>query len=72
MSSYSFEDRGTDRQTKSISECTLKKTFQTRPCAIQHKCLPHLACINPTPLLFLKIETNSKNDSEILIKLHTS
>ena len=23
-SHYSFEDRGTDRQTKSISECTLK------------------------------------------------
>ena len=23
-SRYSFEDRGTDRQTKSISECTLK------------------------------------------------
>ena len=22
--SYSFEDRGTDRQTESISECTLK------------------------------------------------
>ena len=28
-SSYSFEDRGTDRQTESISECTvLSKTFR--------------------------------------------
>ena len=35
--------------------------------AVQHKCLPHLACINPTPLLFKKkkIVTNSKNYSEI-------
>ena len=33
--------------------------------ADQHKCLPHLACINPTPLLFLKIVVNSKNDSDI-------
>ena len=24
MASYSFEDRGTDRQTESISECSLK------------------------------------------------
>ena len=24
----------------------------------QHKCLPHLACINPTPLLFQKFEVN--------------
>ena len=37
----------------------------TRTRADQHKCLPHLACINPTPLLYKKIVTNSKNDSEI-------
>ena len=27
-SRYSLEDRGTDRPTESISECTLSKTFQ--------------------------------------------
>ena len=27
----------------------------TRMCADQHKCLPHLACLNPTPLLFKKV-----------------
>ena len=30
-------------------------TFKTRTRAVQHKCLPHLTCINPT----------LKNDSEI-------
>ena len=26
--------------------------YKTRTSAVQHKCLPHLGCINPTPLLF--------------------
>ena len=39
--------------------------------AVQHKCLPLIACINPTPLLFEKNQiklTNSKNYFEILKK----
>ena len=45
--------------------------IKSRMRAVQHKCVPHLACINPTPLLFkkkIKFVTNSKNDSEILKK----
>ena len=38
--------------------------YRTRMGADHHKCLPLLACINPTPLLFQKIVVNSKNDSE--------
>ena len=30
-SSYSFEDRGTDRKTESISECTLKDFLDREP-----------------------------------------
>ena len=40
-------------------------SHRTRTRAVQHKCLPQLACINPTPLLFQKIVVNSKNVSEI-------
>ena len=29
--------------------------IQTRTRVVQHKCLPHIACINPTPLLFKKL-----------------
>ena len=40
--------------------------------AIQHKCLPHLTCINPMPLLFLKNLTNSKMIPKIWKKIHIS
>ena len=30
----------------------IELVFPTRTRADQHKCLPHLACINPKPLLF--------------------
>ena len=40
-----------------------EELYRTR--AVLHKCLPHLAYINPTPLLFLKIANDSKNDFEI-------
>ena len=31
---------------------THQNNCTTRTRVVQHKCLPHLACINPTPLLF--------------------
>ena len=37
----------------------------TRTRSDQHKCLPLLACINSTPLLFQKNVVDSKNDSII-------
>ena len=56
----------TYRESKMVrSKIKICNKFPTRTRVDQHKCLPHLACINPTPLLFLKIVVNSKNDSEI-------
>ena len=42
-----------------------QKMIKTRTRADQHKWLPNLACLNPTPLLFLKSVVNSRNNSEI-------
>ena len=38
---------------------------KTRTRAVQHKCLPYLACMAPTPLLFYKNAVNLKYDSDI-------
>ena len=50
-------------QMKLISD--KQEIYITRMRADQHKCLPHLASINPTPLLSKKKATHLKNDSEI-------
>ena len=42
---------------------------ETRTRADQHKYLPHLASINPTPLLYKNIIVNSENGSQIWKKL---
>ena len=56
------EERYGLREPKKKKKNFKRKTFLTRTRAVQHKCLPLLACINKTPLLFLKIVTNSKTN----------
>ena len=56
QNNLTFVTRNASVDTKSPTLASyVREKNETRLCADQHKCLSHLACLNPEPVLFKKI-----------------